>query len=80
MDKLDKAVAAARKARMSYGKYMELKAEKEQPREAAPSKWGFGCAWCGKHFYPRRITAKYCCTYCKEEAGKQRKRERRMHE
>ena len=71
LDNLTLNVLAAEKAGMSYGKYMALKYEQEQPPKMAesPSPPGWKvCPYCGKKFYATHGNRQYCSDICSANA------------
>lgn len=71
MDQLARDAMAARKAGMTYGKYMATKPQPESPerypkkkkKETAPR-----CVNCDMLIPPACKSRKYCCSECAEEA------------
>lgn len=81
LDNLTINVLAAEKAGLSYGKYMALKHEKEQPQKMAespiPPGWKV-CPHCGKKFYAEQGKRRYCSEFCYQQANYKAHRERIM--
>lgn len=79
LDNLATNVLAAEKAGLSYGKYMALKHEKEQPPKMAesPSPPGWKvCPQCGKKFYAEHGKRRYCSEFCHQQANYKAHRDR----
>lgn len=79
LDNLTINVLAAEKAGLSYGKYMALKYEKEQPpkmvESPSPPGWKV-CPHCGKKFYAEHGKRRYCSDFCYQQANYKAQRER----
>ena len=83
-DQLDKDVAAADAAGMSYGRYKALQNEEAERRidpaeEKVPENVKI-CPWCGVLFVPRFKLRVYCSDKCKGRATEARRRERELAE
>ena len=66
MDQLTKDAVAARKAGMTYGKYMATKNPTVIVRE--PEGYKHTCLFCGKEFYIKhKKLRKYCSDLCREQ-------------
>ena len=79
LDNLTINVLAAEKAGLSYGKYMALKHEKEQPPkmvEPPPQPCWKVCPHCGKKFYAEQGKRLYCSEFCYQQANYKAHRER----
>lgn len=79
LDNLTIDALAAEKAGLSYGKYMALKHEKEQPpkmvESPSPPGWKV-CPHCGKKFYAEHGKRRYCSEFCQQQANYRAHRDR----
>lgn len=78
MDNLAKCAKEAKKAGISYGRYMALKKTKLQPRKI-PEGW-IACEWCGKYFKPHQSNQRYCEIGCRSEAYQEKIRKEKKNE
>ena len=81
MDNLARSAMLAKQKGMSYGRYQALYGKPVAKQEESTEDVDFvnlrNCQWCGKQFKKKpRTGQKYCSDYCREEAMKQRKRDK----
>lgn len=71
MDQLAKDAAAARKAKLTYGKYMATKYKPEEKPKPKPKKKpaeGPKCVLCGMLIPPNTHRRRYCSAVCADRA------------
>ena len=79
MDQLSKDAADARKAGLTYGKYMATKTKQEEKPKPKPKKKpaeGPRCVICGMLIPPKTHRHRYCSAVCADRAQVLRDRER----
>lgn len=79
MDQLSKDAAAARKAGLTYGKYMATKykpEEKPKPKQKKKTAEGPKCVLCGMLIPPNTHRRRYCSAACADRALVLREMER----
>ena len=79
MDQLSKDAMEARKAGLTYGKYMATKykpEEKPKPKPKKKKEAGPKCAICGMLIPPNTHRRRYCSAVCADRAQELREMER----
>ena len=80
MDNLARNAMLAKQAGMSYGQWKALQ-PRVDPAKPKKSEWERVCPWCGKTFIKKdHRTQTYCEFFCREEAQKERDRQRKKAE
>ena len=81
MDNLARNAMLARQAGMSYGKWKALQPRVDPAKKEVKSEWERVCPVRGETFIRKdNRTQTYCNMYCKEEAWKERYRQRKRKE
>lgn len=76
MDNLARNAFLARQAGMSYGKWKAMQGPVKPPERKGYEKLGI-CKYCRKTFLQSRSNKRqYCDSYCKDEASKERAKQR----